>query len=75
METVKIDNKGRVVIPKSLRERAKIKRGGYVKIWSKGKTIIIEPVKSIAFKIEKWPENLDDFIIHVMRKWWTLKTT
>jgi AbrB family looped-hinge helix DNA binding protein len=81
METVKIDNKGRVVIPKSLRERAKIKRGGYVKIWSKGKTIIIEPVESIAdkyygaFKIEKWPENLDDFIIQVMRKWWTLKAT
>jgi AbrB family looped-hinge helix DNA binding protein len=50
METVKIDNKGRVVIPKSLRERAKIKRGGYVKIWFKGKTIIIEPVESIADK-------------------------
>jgi AbrB family looped-hinge helix DNA binding protein len=37
METVKIDNKGRVVIPKSLRERAKIKRGGYVKIRTKEK--------------------------------------
>ena len=81
METVKIDNKSRVVIPKSLRERAKIKRGDYVKIWTEGKTIVIEPVESIAdkyygaFKIEKWPENLDDFIIQVMRKWWTLKAT
>ena len=37
METVKIDNKGRVVIPKSLRERAKIKREATLKYGLKEK--------------------------------------
>jgi len=81
LETVKVDGKGRVVIPKILREKASIREGGYVKIRAEGKAIIIEPVESIAdkyygaFKIENWPENLDDFIIQVMRRWWTLKST
>jgi len=81
LETVKVDGKGRVVIPKNLREKAGIREGGYVKIRAEGKAIIIEPVESIAdkyygaFKIENWPEDLDDFIMQVMRRWWTLKST
>jgi AbrB family looped-hinge helix DNA binding protein len=81
LETVKVDDKGRIVIPKGLREKAKIKEGSYVKMRAEGKTIIIEPIKSIAdkyygaFKIEKWPKDLDDFIVQVIRKWWTLKAT
>jgi len=81
METVKVDGKGRVVIPKSLREKARIREGGYVKMRAEEKAIIVEPVESIAdkyygaFKIEKWPEDLDDFIVQVMRRWWTLKAT
>jgi AbrB family looped-hinge helix DNA binding protein len=81
LETVKVDEKGRVIIPKSLREKAKVKERGYVKMKAEGKTIIIEPVESIAdkyygaFKIEKWPEDLDEFIVKVMRKWWTPKAT
>jgi AbrB family looped-hinge helix DNA binding protein len=78
---VKVDEKGRVIIPKGLREKAKVKEGGYVKMKTDGKTIIIEPVESIAdkyygaFKIEKWPEELDEFIVKVMKKWWTQKAT
>jgi len=81
LEIVKVDEKGRVIIPKSLREKAKIKEGGYVKMRADGKTIIIESVESIAdkyygaFKIEKWPEDLDELIIKVVGKWWTLKAT
>jgi AbrB family looped-hinge helix DNA binding protein len=81
LETVKVDGKGRIVIPKDLREKAEIREGGYVKVRIEGKTIIVEPVESIAdkyygvFKIEKWPEDLDDFIVQVMRRWWTLKST
>lgn len=81
METVKVDEKGRVIIPKHLREKAKVKEGGYVKMKTDGKTIIIEPVESVAdkyygaFKIEKWPEELDEFIVKVMKKWWTEKAT
>ncbi|MEM1582306.1 MAG: hypothetical protein QXK89_07330 [Candidatus Bathyarchaeia archaeon] len=43
--------------------------------------IIIEPLEPIAdkyfgaFKVARWPENLDEFIIEVMGKWWTRKAT
>jgi len=72
LKIVKVDKKGRVIIPKSLREKAKVKEGGYVKMRADGKTIIVEPVESIAdkyygaFKIEKWPEDLDEFIVKVI---------
>jgi hypothetical protein len=42
----------------------------------KGKTKIIQPVESIAdkyygaFKVEKWPEDIDGFIEEAMQKWW-----
>jgi len=39
VETVKVDGKGRVVIPKNLREKASIREGGYVKIRAEGKAI------------------------------------
>ncbi len=81
LETVKVDEKGRILIPKSLRNKAKLKEGGYVKVETNGKVIIIEPLEPIAdkyfgaFKVEKWPEDLDEFIIKVMKKWWTPKAT
>jgi AbrB family looped-hinge helix DNA binding protein len=81
MEIVKVDEKGRVVIPKSLRDKAEVKEGSYVKLKANGKNIIIEPLEPIAnkyfgaFKIVKWPEDLDEFVIKVMRKWWIQKAT
>ncbi|MGC8998205.1 MAG: AbrB/MazE/SpoVT family DNA-binding domain-containing protein [Candidatus Bathyarchaeia archaeon] len=81
METVKVDEKGRVAIPKRLREKANVKEGGYVRIRADEKGIIIEPLEPIAdkyfgvFMIAKWPENLDEFVVEVMRKWWTRKAT
>jgi AbrB family looped-hinge helix DNA binding protein len=81
LEAVRVDGKGRVVIPKPLREGAGIREGGFVKLRAEGRTIVIEPVESIAdkyhgaFKVERWPEDLDDFIVKVMRGWWTLKAT
>ncbi|MEM3090292.1 MAG: AbrB/MazE/SpoVT family DNA-binding domain-containing protein, partial [Candidatus Bathyarchaeia archaeon] len=65
METVKVDEKGRIIIPKNMRERAGVKEGGYVKIRADEKGIVIEPLEPIAdkcfgvFKITKWPEDLD----------------
>ena len=44
-----------------------------------GKTLVIEPLEPIAdkdfgaFKIETWPEDLDEFVNKEMRKWWTQK--
>jgi len=81
METVKVDEKGRVVIPKSLREKAKVKEGSYVRIKADDKGVIIEPFEPIvdkyfgAFKITRWPEDLDEFVVKVMRKWWNQKAT
>ncbi|MCW3993753.1 MAG: AbrB/MazE/SpoVT family DNA-binding domain-containing protein [Candidatus Bathyarchaeota archaeon] len=78
---VKVDEKGRVVIPKNIREKTKMKEGGYVKIIAKEKSIIIEPLEPFAdkyfgaFKIDKWPEDLDEFAVEVIKKWWTSKAT
>jgi len=49
------------------------------KLYDLWKWVIIKPVKSIVqkyfgvFKIEKWYEDLDEFIIKVMRDWWSGK--
>jgi AbrB family looped-hinge helix DNA binding protein len=74
MEIVKVDKKGRLVIPKRLREKAKVKEGGYVRMRADEKSIIIEALEPIAdkylgvFKVDKWPEDLDEFVVEVMRK-------
>lgn len=81
METVKVDKKGRVSIPKSLREKAKVKEGSYVRMKVDEKSIIIEPVEPAAdkyfgvFKITRWPDDLDEFAVKVMREWWVRKAT
>lgn len=78
---VKVDEKGRIVIPKEIRETAKLKEGSYVTIKTKGKTIIMEPLEPVAdkyygaFKIAKWPENIDEFTVEVMKKWWATQPT
>ncbi|MCD6593213.1 AbrB/MazE/SpoVT family DNA-binding domain-containing protein [Candidatus Bathyarchaeota archaeon] len=78
---VKIDEKGRVVIPKSIREKVKLKKGEYVNVKVEGKSIVMEPLGSIAdkyfgaFKISRWPEDLDEFIAEVVKRWWTAQDT
>ena len=79
--TAKIDDKGRVMIPKHIRKAAKIKAGTYVNIKATDATIIIEPAESIAekygglFEIANWPEDLDEFMVEATRKWWTNHAT
>ncbi|MEM0313174.1 MAG: AbrB/MazE/SpoVT family DNA-binding domain-containing protein [Candidatus Bathyarchaeia archaeon] len=81
METVKVDKKGRIIIPKNIRIKAGVKERSYVKIKADEKGIIIEPLEPVAdkyfgaFKIAKWPEDLDEFVTEVMREWWTRKAT
>ena len=78
---VKVDEKGRVIIPKSIREKVKLKEGNYVNVKVEGKTIVMEPLESIAvkyfgaFKISRWPEDLDEFIVEVTKKWWMAQDT
>jgi AbrB family looped-hinge helix DNA binding protein len=72
MDAVRVDSKGRIIIPKYIRKKAKIKEGGYVRV--EGDTIVIEPIQSIAdkyygiIKIEKWSDDLDEFAADVMRR-------
>jgi AbrB family looped-hinge helix DNA binding protein len=79
--TVKVDEKGRIIIPKNIREAAELKEGSYVTIKSKGKIIIMEPLEPVAdkyygaFKVTRWPENMDEFMVEVIKKWWTAQVT
>ncbi len=81
METVKVDKKGRILIPKNIRERTGVKEGSYVKITAEERGILIEPLEAIAdkyfgvFEITKWPEDLDEFVVEVVREWGIRKAT
>lgn len=81
MEVVKIDKKGRLLIPKDIREKAGIKVESLVMIKVREKSIVIEPVEPVAdkyfgaFRVAKWPEDLDEFVVGVMRDWWSRKAT
>jgi hypothetical protein len=73
METVRVDGEGRVTT-RRLRAGAGVRAGGYVRVRGVGRAIVIEPVESVAdkyygaFKVEKWPEDLDDFMARVLRE-------
>jgi AbrB family looped-hinge helix DNA binding protein len=78
---VKVDQKGRIIIPRDIRETSNLKEGSCLTMRTEGKTIIIEPIEPVAdkyygaFKITKWPENMDEFIVEVIKKWWTTQPT
>ena len=80
-QIVRVDEKGRIIIPKNIREKVELKKKGYVSIRAEKKKIILEPLKSVAnkyfgiFKIERWPEDLDEFAVEVIKKWWKTKAT
>jgi AbrB family looped-hinge helix DNA binding protein len=79
--TVKLDEKGRVRIPKQIREVAKLEKGSCVNIKAKGKTIIIELAEPVAdkyygaFRVEKWPEDVDKYTAEEMQKRWKHRGT
>jgi len=80
-EIVKIDKKGRIVIPKSLFTKAEMKEGSYVKLTANERSIVVEPMEPIAekyfgvFRMERWPADLGEFVVEVLRKWWKPKST
>jgi AbrB family looped-hinge helix DNA binding protein len=75
--TVKMDEKGRIIIPIRIRKTAQLKEGTPMSIKSKGKMIILEPIEPVAdkyfgaFKVTNWPENLDldEYVVEVKEKW------
>jgi len=52
----------------------------YVEIRAEGDKIVLKPIKSVAdkyfgaFKVENWPEDLDEFLMKEVAKRW-LKDT
>jgi hypothetical protein len=64
---LRVDGEGRVTT-------RRLRAGGYVRVRGVGRAIVIEPVESVAdkyygaFKVEKWPEDLDDFMARVLRE-------
>ena len=79
--TVKIDEKGRIMLPKSVRKASKLSKGAYVTIKVEDDNITIEPVGSVAekyfgiFQVAIWPEDLDEFTVEATRKWWVAQGT
>ena len=77
---VRIDKRGRVVIPKKLREELGIVEECYVEVSAEGDKIVLKPIKSIAeeyfgiFKVKEWPKDLDEFLVKEVTKRW-LKDT
>ncbi|MGB9760019.1 MAG: AbrB/MazE/SpoVT family DNA-binding domain-containing protein, partial [Thermoproteota archaeon] len=72
---------GRLLIPKNIRKKVGVREGSYVRIEAREKSIVIEPIEPVAdkyfgaFKVEKWPEDLDEFVAEVMKNWWSQKAT
>ena len=77
---IKVDKKGRLVIPKKLREALGIVGECYVEVGTEGDKIVLKPIKSIAeeyfgiFKVDVWPKDLDEFLVKEVTKRW-LKDT
>ena len=52
-----------------------------MKVTTKEKNVLIEPLEPSAdkyfeaFKITRWPKNLDEFVVEVMKQWWTTQVT
>ena len=81
--TVKMDDKGRIIIPRRIRIAAQLKGGSYLNIRSKGKTVILEVAEPVAdkyfgiVKVTKWPKDLDldEYAVEVEKKWRKQNTT
>jgi len=80
LHVVKVDEKGRVLIPKDIRVKANIQRGKYVRLKVDNNKVILEALGSVTdkfrgiFHVEKWPEDLDLLVEEAIRKWWLRKS-
>ncbi|GEM_PF-1142339 len=77
MEVSFIDKKGRILIPKNLRKEANLEIGKVVRLKIENGKIIIEGLEDVAkryygvFKVDKWPKDLDEFLVEAVKKWLT----
>lgn len=75
-EIIRVDTKGRLLLPKSIREKTEITEGSYVKVETEGSRVILESMESPAekfrglFKVEKLPDDLDKYVEgEILRRW------
>jgi len=77
---VRVDEKGRVLIPKSIREATGIRERQLVRIKIVDGKIVLEPLRDIAdeyygvIKVKKWPRDLDEFLVEAVQRWWRRST-
>ena len=77
---VRVDSKGRILIPKGLREAVGVREGGLVKVYVEGGRVVVEPLGSVAdrffgcFKVYRWPDDLDEFVVEAVKEWWMRKS-
>lgn len=80
-EVIRVDNKGRLLLPKTIREKTEIKEGTYVRVDTQGKRVILESTESPAekyrglFKVDNLPEDLDKFVEGEIYRRWLEKNT
>jgi len=76
MFVANVDSKGRILLPKELREKARIREGDRVKVSFEEGKVVIEVLKPVAdrfygaFEIKSWPDDLDEFVVKAVEKWW-----
>jgi len=79
--TVKLDEKGRIRIPRKIREAAQLAQGSCVIIKAEGKTIIIKASEPIADKyyglvhVENWPQDIGQYGKTEIQKRWKQRVT
>jgi len=63
------------VIPKEVREALNVREGSLLKVHIEGNKAIIEPAEDVvekfkgSVKVDRWPEDLDEFLSEVLRSW------
>lgn len=81
MSVVKVDSKGRLVVPKRIRDKVGLREGGFAKVYVRDGAVVIEPLRSVGeaylgvFKVDSWPEDLDSFIVEAVKEFWLRKAT
>ncbi len=71
----KVDEKGRILIPKRVRDSMNLSEGTLVSISIEGNAIIIRKAESAAdryygkFKVRRWPEDLDEVLKKEVVRW------
>lgn len=75
MEVVRVDGKGRVLIPKRVREALGIVAGSRLRVRVVDGRIVLEPVGSVAdrffgvVRVERWPGDIDEFLVEKVGEW------